>query len=248
VSAVETPPPPEETAVEPRCPRCGAPMGETQEWCLNCGAAVGTRVVAARGWRVPIALALALLAIAAIAVAIAIVQLADDTDQVAQQPPAESAATGAVPTVTPSATPPTATAPESTLTPDPTLPEASGQETPTPSPGATGSDEDADDEPSSSGSASSSGSGGDAEWPASKSGWTVVLASDTSESAARDKAEDFAADGIAGVGVLDSDDFSSLRGGFWVVFAGQYDSQSEAADALDGIDARDAYIRRIEPD
>ena len=47
--------------------------------------------------------------------------------------------------------------------------------------------------------------------------------------------------------MLDSDDFSSLTGGFWVVFAGQYDSQSEATDALDGIDARDAYIRRIEP-
>ena len=75
-----------------------------------------------------------------------------------------------------------------------------------------------------------------------------MLASDTSESDAREKAEDFAADGIAGVGVLDSDDFSSLKGGFWVVFAGHYDSQSEASDALDGIDAKDAYIRRIEPD
>jgi SPOR domain len=232
VSTVETPPPPEETVVEPRCPRCGAPMTETQEWCLNCGAAVGTRVVAARGWRVPIAIAAGLLAIAAIAVAIAIVQLADDTDQVAQEPAPESAAQ-VVPTPTPTPTPPAAATPESTLTPDPTLPEASGQETPTPTPES---------------SPGASASGGDiAEWPRNKTGWTVVLASDTSESEARDKAEDFAADGISGVGVLDSDDFSSLRGGFWVVFAGQYDSQSEAADALDGIDARDAYIRRIEP-
>ena len=235
MSAVETPPPPEEAVAEPRCPRCGAPMGEAQEWCLNCGAAVGTRVVAAPGWRVPIAIAVALLAIAAIAVAIAIVQLADDTDQVAQQPPAEAAAQ-AVPA--PTATPPAAATPESTLTPDPTLPEASGQETPQPTP---------ESESGGTGTGSGSGGGGDAEWPASKTGWTVVLASDSSESDARDKAEDFAADGIAGVGVLDSDDFSSLRGGFWVVFAGQYDSQSAAADALDGIDARDAYIRRIEP-
>ena len=234
MSSVETPPPPEETAAEPRCPRCGAPMTEQQEWCLNCGAAVGTRVVAAPGWRVPIAIAAALLAIAAIAVAIAIVQLADDTDQVAQEPPAE-AATQVVPTPTPSPTPPAAATPESTLTPDPTLPEASGQETPTATP----------DSGSTSGS---TGSGGDAEWPSGESGWTVVLASDTSESSARDKAEDFSADGISGVGVLESDDFSSLRPGFWVVFAGQYDSQSEASDALDGIDARDAYIRRIEPD
>jgi SPOR domain len=233
VSSVETPPPPEETAAEPRCPRCGAPMTEQQEWCLNCGAAVGTRVVAAPGWRVPIAIAAALLAIAAIAVAIAIVQLADDTDQVAQEPPAEAAQV--VPTITPEPTPPAAATPEPSLTPDPTMPEASGQESPTPTPEPSG------------GSSSGTTSGSDAEWPSGESGWTVVLASDTSESSARDKADDFAADGISGVGVLNSDDFSSLRPGFWVVFAGQYDSQSEASDALDGIDARDAYIRRIEP-
>ena len=74
-----------------------------------------------------------------------------------------------------------------------------------------------------------------------------MLSSDTSRSTAEDKAEGFADDGIAGVGVLDSDDFSSLKSGFWVVFAGEYDSQSEASDALDGIDAKDAYIRRIVP-
>jgi SPOR domain len=229
VSSVETPPPAEAAAPEQRCPRCGAPMSERQEWCLNCGAAVGTRVAAAPGWRVPILIAGAILAIAAIAVAIAIVQLADDTDQVAQNPP-PATPTPPAPGVTP--TPQATITPEATLTPD--LPEASGQETPQP----TTTPE----------STPSGGSGaGIAEWPAGESGWTVVLSSDTSESTARRKAEDFAADGIAGVGVLDSDDFSSLRGGFWVVFAGQYDSQSEASDALDGIDAPDAYIRRIEP-
>jgi cell division septation protein DedD len=215
VSNVETPPPP--TPVERRCPRCDAPLSAEQEWCLNCGAAVGTRIVAAPGWRTPIAIAGVILALAAIAVAIAIVQLADDTDQVAQNPTAAPTPAPAAPTATPEATP--------------TLPEASGKETPeptaTPGPGGTGS--------------------ANARWPAGKSGWTVVLASDSSESDARDKAKGFAANGIAGVGVLDSDDFSSLRGGYWVVFAGRYDSQSEASDALDGVDAKDAYIRRIEP-
>jgi hypothetical protein len=222
---VETPPSPPEQPTGRRCPRCGAAMTDQQEWCLNCGAAVGTRVVAAPGWRTPIAIAAVILALAAIAVAIAIVQLADDTGEVAQNPPAQAATPA--PTTTPAPTP------EGALTPDPTLPEASGQETP---------------EPTTTPDSPSGGAGsGDATWPASKSGWTVVLASDTSESDARDKAEDFASDGIAGVGVLDSDDFSSLKGGFWVVFAGEYDSQSEASDALDGIDAKDAYIRRIEP-
>jgi len=192
-------------------------MTDRQEWCLNCGAAVGTRVVAAPGWRTPIAIAAAIAAIAAIAIAVAIVQLADDTERVAQNPPA----------ATP--TPP----PAPSLTPDSTLPEASGKETPEPSstPEAT---------PESNGS-------GEAKWPAGKSGWTVVLASDKAESAARDKARSFAADGISGVGVLHSDDFSSLNAGYWVVFAGRYDTQAAASDALDGVDAKDAYIRRIEP-
>jgi hypothetical protein len=74
-----------------------------------------------------------------------------------------------------------------------------------------------------------------------------VLASTTSESSAEDRAESFTSDGISGVGVLRSDDFSSLKPGFWVVFAGEYDTQEQARDALDGIDASDAYVRRIEP-
>jgi len=195
-------------------------MTERQEWCLNCGAAVGTRVVAAPGWRTPFVIAGVLVALAVIALAVAIVQLADDTDRVAADQPIAAAPTPV----------PGAATPAPTLTPDPaTLPEASGLQTPTPSTGG-------------------SGASGDAEWPGGSTGWTVVLASDTSESDARDKADGFAADGIAGVGVLDSDDFSSLTGGFWVVFAGRFDNQSEAGDALDGIDAKDAYIRRIVPD
>jgi hypothetical protein len=225
---VETPPPPEPAVPEQpagrRCPRCGAGLAEQQEWCLDCGAAVGTRIVSAPGWRVPIAIAAVILGLAAIAVAIAIVQLADDTDEVAQNPPA---AVGATPTPPPAVTPTVTPAPS--VTPDATLPEAGGEQTPEPTP------------------ADGGGGSGAAKWPAGKSGWTVVLASDTSESDAREKARQFASDGISGVGVLHSDDFSSLKAGFWVVFAGRYGSQSRATEALDGIDAKDAYIRRIEP-
>ena len=75
-----------------------------------------------------------------------------------------------------------------------------------------------------------------------------MLASKSSEDAARDTAEDFSAEGIPEVGILNSDDFSSLKAGFWVVYAGQFDSQAEATEALDEIDAPDAYIRRIADD
>ena len=202
-------------------------MTEQQEWCLACGAAVGTRVVAARGWRAPLVLAGVLAVVAAIAIAIAIIQLADDTDEVAQNPtPGATPAPLATPTPVPTLTP----------TPDPLDPNATPTPTTTPEPTTTPSPTSTPD------------SGGDVgEWPAGESGWTVVLASKQSESAARDSAESFADGGIADVGILNSDDFSSLNPGFWVVFSGQYDSQSAASDALDGIDASDAYIRRITP-
>jgi hypothetical protein len=230
VSTTEQPPqppagePPHEPQPAPelatrQCPRCGAAMTEEQEWCLACGAAVGTRVVAARGWRGPIILAGLIAAVAAVAIAVAIIQLADDTDEVAQNPTPGATATP-VPTPVPTLTPdPLTPTPEPSITPEPTT-------TPSPTPD----------------------SGGEVgEWPLGESGWTVVLASTKSEDSALDRAEGFADDGIADVGILDSDDFGSLNPGFWVVYAGQYDSQGEASDALDGIDASDAYIRRIAP-
>jgi uncharacterized OB-fold protein len=214
------------------CPRCGATMTDAQEWCLNCGAAVGTRIVAAPGWRVPIIVTALLGIVGAIAIAIAIIQLADDTGQVTEPGTAQV-------TPAPSAVAPTP-APGAEVTPAPTIPEASGQSTPEPTPSATPS---STPEPTT----TPEPDGEIGAWPAGQSGWTVVLASKSSESAARDSAEGFQADGIPDVGLLDSDDFASLNPGFWVVFSGEYDSQSEASAALDGIDAKDAYIRRIAP-
>ena len=222
----ETPPPVVEEAPAPRqCPRCGAAMTEEQEWCLRCGAAVGTRIAAAQGWRVPFLITGLLVILAAIAVAIAIIQLADDTDEV----PATVS-----PTPTPSAVQTPAPTPTPTLTPDP-----AATATPTPTPSAT---------PTPTTTPDPGNAGAVAEWPAGESGWTVVLASKSSEDAARDTAEDFSAEGIPEVGILNSDDFSSLKAGFWVVYAGQFDSQAEATEALDEIDAPDAYIRRIADD
>jgi hypothetical protein len=112
VSAVETPPLP--TPVERRCPRCGAQLSADQEWCLECGAAVGTRIAAPRGWRVPVAVVGTLLALALIAVVLALVELAGDAETVTEAPPtptptAPPAVTPAPPTPTP--TPGTAATP-----------------------------------------------------------------------------------------------------------------------------------------
>ena len=112
MSSVETPPPP--TPVERRCPRCGAQLSSEQEWCLDCGAAVGTRIAEPRGWRASVAVVGVLLALALIAVVLAIVELSRDAEgiqEVAATPtptpavsvtPTPSAEPGATPSATPS--------------------------------------------------------------------------------------------------------------------------------------------------
>jgi len=117
VTAVETTPPAEQqTRV---CPRCASELTPQQEWCLSCGADVTSTIAAPPSWRGPVALVAALLAVAALALVLALVELADDAEQVAQQPAATPtpAATPA-PTVTPDATIPPATDDGTDTTPE----------------------------------------------------------------------------------------------------------------------------------
>ncbi|HWT25240.1 MAG TPA: SPOR domain-containing protein, partial [Solirubrobacteraceae bacterium] len=86
-----------------------------------------------------------------------------------------------------------------------------------------------------------------ATWPQGEAGWTVVLASERSRSRAAAKARRFSNAGTSGVGILDSDDFASLAGGYWVVYAGRYGGRRAAEDALQGVDAPDAYVRQVTP-
>lgn len=63
------PPAPDATS---RCARCGAPLHDDQEWCLECGAARAT-VRRAPSWRIPVAIvaAVALLVLVGLAIALA---------------------------------------------------------------------------------------------------------------------------------------------------------------------------------
>ena len=56
-------------------------------------------------------------------------------------------------------------------------------------------------------------------------------------------------DGLTGVGILNSDDYSSLNPGYWVVFSGQYDTQSAAQSALSSLTSQvpEAYVRHVVP-
>jgi cell division septation protein DedD len=179
-----------------------------QEWCLECGSGVGTIIAPAPSWRGPVALVVVLLAIAAAALALALIELANDAEQVSEQPAATAPAPTAVPTAAPTAAP---TA-ESTTVP--------------PTDETTGAQVQA--------------------WPPGQEGWTVVLESSATASAAQARATELAQQGVP-VGILDSDDFGSLEPGRHVVFAGQYDSRRAADQALTNLSDRveGAYVRRV---
>jgi hypothetical protein len=89
-----------------------------------------------------------------------------------------------------------------------------------------------------------------AEWPA-RNGYTVVLASIPARGSglddARAKVKAARERGVAGVGILVSARFASLHPGYYVVFAGVYESLDDAQTAANRLSGRypNAYARQI---
>jgi len=72
-------------------------------------------------------------------------------------------------------------------------------------------------------------------WPRGRNGWTNVLVSVPKldgRGAALAEAEQARRRGLKEVGVLDSSRYASLHPGYWLVFAGVYATEAEAASAL----------------
>jgi SPOR domain len=263
VSTTHTPPPAGASqppaAPERRCPRCGSALSPDQEWCLACGAAADTEIAEPRGWRVPIVVGGGLVALAIVAILLVIFALArNGKEQVAQVPPptpTPSIVASATATPVPSTTPaPGATAtatasPSGTATVDPNA-------TPTPSPGAsTTPDPNATPTPSPAAGSTpdpntdsgSTGTSGFSGWPGGN-GWTIIIESATTQSKAQKVAKS-AQDSGETVGILHSDDFSSLNAGYWVVFTQKYASEKSAEAALSTVQAshKAAYVRQVKP-
>jgi hypothetical protein len=92
--------------------------------------------------------------------------------------------------------------------------------------------------------------GNAAEWPPGEDGWTIALASvpqTKGRRAAVARAREARRRGLGPVGILDSSRYASLHPGYWVVFAGIYDSEAEATSALEPARrvARTATVRRV---
>jgi septal ring-binding cell division protein DamX len=131
---------------------------------------------------------------------------------------AEQVATPATPAATPAATPTAAAVPST----DPSqIPPASG--------GTAAAPEISD-------------------WPAGKTGYTVVLESSATREAADARAHELAGQGIP-AGVMDSSGYATLTPERFVVFSGQYTTRAEARTALTGVQDRvqGAKVARVAP-
>ena len=215
------------------CERCGAPARAGQEYCLQCGNRLGrpgsTSVVRTirehpwvGGWVAPALLGLAI-AVIGTAAAIAI-------SEGGSEAAAPITLTGGSLTVTddgstltaPEPTAPTTAAPQPTTAPTTTAPPRR------PANPAT------------------------VTWPRDKRGWTIVLLSlpqANGRGAAAAKAAEARRGGLRRVGVLDSSRYASLHPDYYVVFTGVFDTEVEAASALQRARAvfPGAYQREIVP-
>ena len=231
----QPPPSPPIGAEGGECPRCGTPYEPFQEYCLECGLRLpvtrGLVPALATAWRrrVPwypgdwIWPVLGALIVAALAAAIAILVTTDDNGTTT------SAATEPVPTVSTVGPPPaeTDTSTQPTTT-EPTTTEPTTEEPPPPPPPAQEL----------------------IEWPQGQNGWTIVLASipqSAGRAGATSEGREALAAGLTDVGVIDSSEYSSLHPGYFVVFSGIFNSQSEASGALDSAKTSypQAYTRQI---
>ena len=122
-------------------------------------------------------------------------------------------------TAAPTAAPPAATTPVPTATPTPSA---------TATPAASGS--------------------GLGDWPAGKTGFTIVLESSSTRSAAEARGKELAGQGIS-VGILDSSGYRTLTPNRFVVFSGQYATRAQAKSALGGLKSRvaGAQVKRVAP-
>ena len=83
-------------------------------------------------------------------------------------------------------------------------------------------------------------------WTGSDGDYTIIIESADSLADAEKVAQQAQDAGLT-VGILNSDDYSSLNGGYQVVFSGTYASKSDAEADLDSVqdEFSDAYVRQI---
>ena len=246
-----------QSRTELRCPRCGTPVEPLQQFCLRCGfrlpggGSVGAVLV--RTWRRLLpwypgdwiwpVLALALLTVCSTAVA-----LGARSERHAAAPTLIATSSHVTVSITTPAT--TRTTVAKTTTTAPTLPQPTISTGTLPlAPGAPSTTTPTVPAPTTTTRTPT----GVRPWPSRKSGWTDVLESvpqSAGRSAAVSQARNAERAGVPSVGVLLSSRYRTLHAGYWVVFSGVYDSQTQAEGGLDAARSHGfpgAYPAQVEP-
>ena len=223
------------------CPRCGTPYVPGQEYCLECGLRLGVQSgfigTLSSAWRDrfgwypgdwvwPVLLGLVIAIVGGVVAAVVAGSgkssgplVATHAGQPREPVTPPETATVALPSV-PRGTP-TTTGPPST----PTTPPPATRSSPQP--------------------------GGLTRWPANRNGYTVVVESIPSRAGrafAVGRARAASRAGLPQVGVLNSNLYSSLHPGYYVVFSGIYSTSSEADAAAQRAASKgfaSAYSRQI---
>ncbi len=234
MTSTEGEPPSESSSSDVRgvCPDCGAVVEPFQEYCLVCGARLSETgsaglaerwrhalPLAERAWGWPVLIALVIAIVASVFAILAV--SSDKTSTLQALGPSVKRTTTATTTGSTQTTPSTETRPTGTGT--------TGKTSTSPI----------------------DAGGGLITWPG-PAAYTIVLASlpvSGGKSAARQRALEALRAGLGpDVGVLASSDFSSLHPGYFVIFSGVYESQSEAQKHLSSAERagfNSPYVKRV---
>jgi hypothetical protein len=200
-------------------------MAPEQDWCLECGTAVTTRVVPPPSWGLPVAVGLGALALLAAIVVVTLNLLSDDANQAASNQAKPAAAVApARSTTTSQAAAPRATTPA--VAPPTTTPTTTTETVP--------------------GATEAKGGGPVPIWPANKNAYTLVVDSTSNRAAAEKRARELIAGG-QDAGILRSDGYDFFSPGAWIVWAGQYPDRPAAEKAAPKVQrkAPSAYVTLI---
>ncbi|HEY3188924.1 MAG TPA: zinc ribbon domain-containing protein [Solirubrobacteraceae bacterium] len=227
-------------APETTCPNCGAPADAGQLMCLECGSRLALDYHRPPSWRLPAAIVGIVLLLAGAAVAFALAQVTNDAGKTTANAPTQPVAGAA-----PADQPPAAAQPAPAAS-------AATSSTPTPAPTASGTTTTPAPAPSAGGTPAPTPSTAASGWPPGKSAFTVIIASVPTKAGAEDKLATAKAAGISNAALLHSDDFPTLRPGYWVVFDGQYDTIDQATQQANQDKTKgefsDAYPRFVSKD
>ena len=193
---------------EKRCPRCDARMAPQQDWCLQCGAAATTRIVAPPDWRLAVAIVLGVVAVAGIVVAIVVGSLGGGSDK------AVAGASGATQATTAHRSHHRrARAQVATTATTSTTATATSATTSTVAGGA------------------AAGDGAVPLWPSGKQAYSVIAITTPDRKAAEQRARQLIAKG-RDAGILRSDGYDFFSPGAWAVYVGKYKDKPAAQAAL----------------